>query len=113
MFCAVKDETPLPIVVIDVTAKVLSLVAAENPAITDSPQELIRLCIKRFPTDTKLDCNILGTAIKRIVVSICKENRGGFSSTVIFLSLKIIRTKALMHAAPCAINVATAAPATP
>ena len=56
---------------------------------------------------------MLGIAINSIAVSICEENRGGFSLTVIFLILNAIRIKALIHAAPCAIKVATAAPATP
>ena len=79
-FWAVKLDTPFPIVVKQVIVKVLSLIAAEYPAMTEEPKELTRLWIKIFPTEIKLCCRILGTAIRLIRFSISPENNSYFSA---------------------------------
>ena len=73
MFCAVKLEIPFPSVVKLVIVKVFSLIAAEYPAMTEEPKELISPCTKIFPMDTKLCCRMLGIAIRAIRFSISME----------------------------------------
>ena len=63
IFCAVKFDTPFPSVVKEVITRLLSLTAAEYPAVTLMPKLLITLWIKIFPTEIKDCCKILGIAI--------------------------------------------------
>ncbi len=67
--------------------------------------------MNRFPTDTKLCCKILGTAIADILPSIGNENFL-YLPDFILLILLSITTNAKIEDMPCAINVAHATPAT-
>ena len=80
-FCAVKLETPLPSVVKQVRLNVLSLTAAEYPAITDEPKPLTSHWMKMLPTEMKLCCRMLGMATLAICISMRRENRSACPST--------------------------------
>ena len=113
MFWAVKEERPLARVDIQVTEKVFSLMAEEYPAMTAEPKLLTKLWMNRFPTETKLCCKMLGTAMTEICPSRWKENSG--NRFVVGICFRRCRraASASREEMPCAAKVAHATPATP
>lgn len=78
----------------------LSFTEAEYPAITLKPKEFITPCTIIFPTDTKLCCNMLGTATADTFTKSSRENSEGFESTGIVRSLRNISSVARAQLIP-------------
>ena len=112
-FWAEKLEMPLPRVVSDVMTRLFSLTAAEYPAITAEPKELITPWMMMLPTEIKLCCKILGTATTEIFPNSFQENSLGFSSVSILSKRLNTKIMARMQLTPWHKKVAHATPSTP
>lgn len=114
IFWAEKLDSAFPNVEKDVIVNVFNLIAAEYPAITADPKEFTRLWIKIFPTETKLCCKMLGTAIFAIRRSMDFEYSITFPCPVGSFATRLNSViTARMPAIPYARNVAQPTPDTP
>ena len=112
-FWAVKLDIPLPMVVKLVITRLFSFIPPAYPAITPGPKLLIVLCIKMFPTDTKLCCSVEGMATDKKSFKRGKEKKGALLYPSTSLSLFATTTSANTHDIPWQMKVAQATPATP
>ena len=114
MFWAVKLETPLPRVVKEVTTRLFSLTEAEYPAMVPAPKPLMTPWMIMFPTEIKLCCSVLGTAIRTMRRSRKEDQTGAsaFSAGISRSRRKTFHT-ARIQLTPWQRKVAQATPATP
>ena len=91
-----------------------SFTPAEYPAMTAGPKPLMTPWITRLPTEIKLCCRVLGTAMTRILRRSGREKRGAFfpDSGSVRMRLSTAMT-ASAQLTPWQRNVAQATPATP
>ena len=104
---------PFPSVVSEVMTRLLSLIAAEYPAITLDPKVLITPCMTMFPTEMKLCCKILGMAMTAIFLSMLQENIAAFWWVSIFFKRLNTKITARIQLTPWHRKVAHATPSTP
>lgn len=102
MFCAEKLDIPLPSATTDVTAILLSLIAAAYPPVAHAPNALMNPCMIMLPTDMNACCKILGIATTEISFRILKSTFLIFSSPSCgsFLSLTNINARARIALTP-------------
>ena len=100
-----------------VVQKTSSLKPDVKPEVMPMPSafaiSLMRTWMTRLPTETKLFCKMTGMARRSSVFKSVPEKTGAFSPLAMPRIRRNTKKRVRTHAAPCAMKVAHATPATP